>query len=153
MFIGVPVILAGLLAGPTRTATRLRRLMAPYLSDRPDITFGALALLLLLLFAWGPIVATRTLTGIAIVIVLAVFGTEMLRRQTALEFPDAHVAVAPPPPGPPGPAGPTGPAGPVSPGPTTSPAPPSSPSPPPSPDPPDPPPPPDDPGRPGPPLP
>jgi hypothetical protein len=47
--------------------------------------------LLLLLFAWGPIVATKTLTGIAIIIVLAMFGTEMLRRQTAREFPDAHV--------------------------------------------------------------
>jgi hypothetical protein len=106
MFIGVPVILAGLLAGPTTIATRLRRLMAPYLSDRPDITFGALALLLLLLFAWGPIVATRTLTGIAIIIVLAVFGTEMLRRQTAAEFPDAHLAptlVGAPPGAPPSP--------------------------------------------------
>ncbi len=92
VFIGVPVILAGLLAGPTRTATTLRRLMAPYLRDRPDITFGVVALLLLLLFAWGPIVATKTLTGILIIIVLAVFGTEMLRRETALEFPDAHVA-------------------------------------------------------------
>lgn len=91
VFIGIPVILAGLLAGPTRTATRLRHLMAPYLRDRPDITFGAVALLLLLLFAWGPIVATRTLSGIAIIIVLAVFGAEMLRRQTAKEFPDAHV--------------------------------------------------------------
>jgi hypothetical protein len=91
VFIGVPVILAGLLAGPTRSATSLRRLMAPYLRDRPDITFGAVALLLLLLFAWGPIVATKTLTGILIIIVLAVFGTEMLRRQTAQEFPDAHV--------------------------------------------------------------
>jgi hypothetical protein len=92
VFIGVPVILAGLLAGPTRSATTLRRLMAPYLRDRPDITFGALGLLLLLLFAWGPIVATKTLTGILIIIVLAVFGTEMLRRETAREFPDAHVA-------------------------------------------------------------
>jgi len=51
-------------------------------------------LLLLLLFAWGPIVATRTLTGIAIIIVLALFGAEMLRRQTAREFPDAHVTAA-----------------------------------------------------------
>jgi hypothetical protein len=91
VFIGVPVILAGLLAGPTHLATRLRRLMAPYLSDRPDITFGAVALLLLLLFAWGPIVATKTLSGILIIIVLAMFGAEMLRRQTAREFPDAHV--------------------------------------------------------------
>jgi hypothetical protein len=110
VLIGIPIILAGLLAGPTRSATTLRRLIAPYLRDRPDITFGALALLLLLLFAWGPIVATKTLTGILIIIVLAVFGTETLRRQTAQEFPGAHVkhfvaeqaAVEPPsPPAPP----------------------------------------------------
>jgi hypothetical protein len=94
VLIGVPVILAGLLAGPSRSATSLRRLMAPYLRDRADITFGTLALLLLLLFAWGPIVATKTLTGILIIIVLAVFGTEMLRRETAKEFPDAHVKTA-----------------------------------------------------------
>lgn len=103
VFIGVPVILAGLLAGPTRSATTLRRLMAPYLRDRPDITFGLVGLLLLLLFAWGPIVATKTLTGIVIVIVLAVFGTEMLRRETAREFPDAHLAPPATPGGPPSP--------------------------------------------------
>jgi hypothetical protein len=91
VLIGIPLILAGLLAGPTRSATSLRRLMAPYMRDRPDITFGALALLLLLLFAWGPIVATKTLIGIAIIVVLAVFGTEMLRRETAREFPAAHL--------------------------------------------------------------
>jgi hypothetical protein len=93
VLIGIPVILAGLLAGPTNGARSLRRLMAPYLRDRPDIAFGAVALLLLLLFAWGPIVATRTLSGVLIIVVLAVFGTEMLRRQTAQEFPDAHVRV------------------------------------------------------------
>jgi hypothetical protein len=102
VFIGVPIILAGLLAGPTRAATRLRHLMAPYLRDRPDITFGAVALLLLLLFAWGPIVATKTLIGILIIVVLAMFGTEMLRRQTATEFPHARLehALAGPTPGP-----------------------------------------------------
>lgn len=90
VLLGIPLILAGLLVGPTHLATRLRRLMAPYLRDRPDITFGAVALLLLLLFAWGPIVATKTFTGILIIIVLAMFGTEILRRQTAREFPDVH---------------------------------------------------------------
>jgi hypothetical protein len=118
VLIGIPVILAGMLAGPTQSATSLRRLMAPYLRDRPDITFGALALLLLLLFAWGPIVATKTLTGIAIIIVLAVFGTEMLRRETAREFPDAHLThgalvpsgQSPPPPPPPTPKAPERPA-------------------------------------------
>lgn len=92
VFIGVVVVLSAMLAGPTRIATSLRRLTAPYMSDRPDVTFGVLGLLLLLLFAWGPIEATKSLIGILIIIVLAVFGTEMLRRQTALEFPDAHLA-------------------------------------------------------------
>lgn len=92
VFIGVVVVLAAMLAGPTRIATSLRRLMAPYMRDRPDVTFGVLGLLLLLLFAWGPIEATKSLTGILIIIVLAVLGTETLRRQTALEFPDAHLA-------------------------------------------------------------
>jgi hypothetical protein len=92
VLIGVAVILAGILAGPTRVATSVRRLMAPYMRDRPDITFGVMGLLLLLLFAWGPIAATKTLTGIVIILVLAIFGTEMLRRETAEEFPDAHIA-------------------------------------------------------------
>jgi len=90
VLIGIPLILAGLLAGSTHTAIHLRRRMAPYLRDRPDITFGIVAFILLLLFWWGPIVATKTFTGVLIIIVLAVFGTEMLRRQTAKEFPDAH---------------------------------------------------------------
>jgi hypothetical protein len=91
IFIGIVVILAGLLAGPTRMATSARRLIAPYLRDRADITFGTVGLLLLLLFAWGPIPATRTWLGILIIIVLGFFGAEMLRRQTAREFPDAHL--------------------------------------------------------------
>jgi hypothetical protein len=142
VFIGIPVILAGLLAGPTKPAVTLRRRMAPYLRDRPDITFGVMALLLLLLFAWGPIVATKTLTGILIVIVLAVFGTEMLRRQTAKEFPDAHVVrptVGGPPtaPGPPvaskppvDPASSREPDQPTKPSPPAGPSPPTGPSPP-----------------------
>jgi hypothetical protein len=106
VLIGIPLILAGLLAGPTHTAIRLRLLIAPYLRDRPDITFGVVALLLLLLFAWGPIVATKTFTGILIIVVLAVFGTEVLRRQTAKEFPDAHTKAFLEGPGGPGSAGP-----------------------------------------------
>lgn len=91
VIIGIFVILAGMLAGPSRVATSGRRLIAPYLRDRADVTFGAVGLLLLLLFAWGPIPATRTWLGILIIIVLAFYGAEMLRRQTAREFPDAHL--------------------------------------------------------------
>jgi hypothetical protein len=87
ILIGIVIVLAGLLAGPTRVATTLRRLMAPYLRERPDLSYGALALLLLLLFLWGPIVATRTFLGILIITVLGFFGLHVLRRETAREFP------------------------------------------------------------------
>lgn len=92
VFIGVAVVLAGLLGGRSRWATATRRGLAPYLHDRPDITFGVVAVALLILFAWGPIDATQKLTGILLITVLSLFGTQMLRRQTAVEFPDAHLA-------------------------------------------------------------
>ena len=92
IFIGVVVVLAGLLGGRSRWATSTRRTMAPYLRDRPDITFGAVAVALLILFAWGPIDATQKLTGILLITVLSLFGAQMLRRQTAGEFPDAQPA-------------------------------------------------------------
>jgi hypothetical protein len=88
IFAGIVLILAGILAGPTRGATALRRLLAPYLRERPDIAYGAAALLLALFFLWGPIVATRTFTGILIITVLGFFAMYMLRRQTTLEFPN-----------------------------------------------------------------
>jgi hypothetical protein len=97
IFAGIVIILAGILAGPTRAATSLRRLMAPYLRERPDLSYGAGALLLALLFLWGPIVATRTFTGVLIITALAFFGLYVLRRQTALEFPNeqAHFPLWP----------------------------------------------------------
>jgi hypothetical protein len=87
VILGIPLILAGLLAGPYRSAVTLRSMLAPYLREHPDIMFAAVGFLLLLLLAWGPIVATKSLIGIPIIIVLAFFGAEMLRRQTAREFP------------------------------------------------------------------
>lgn len=89
LFIGVVVVLAGLLGGRSRWATATRGALAPYLRDRPDITFGVVGVALLILFAWGPIEATQKLTGILLIVALSLFGAEMLRRQTAAEFPDA----------------------------------------------------------------
>jgi hypothetical protein len=85
---GMVIVLAGIFAGPTRVATSARRFLAPYLRERPDIAYGVALLLLALLFLWGPIVATRTFTGILIITVLGFFGMYMLRRQTVLEFPN-----------------------------------------------------------------
>ncbi|MGA8363498.1 MAG: SHOCT domain-containing protein [Solirubrobacteraceae bacterium] len=92
VFIGVIVVLAGMLGGRSRWATSTRHALAPYLRDRPDITFGVVAVALLILFAWAPIEATQKLIGILLITVLSLFGAQMLRRQTAGEFPDAHYA-------------------------------------------------------------
>jgi hypothetical protein len=92
IFIGVLVVLAGMLGGPSRWARSTRHALAPYLRDRPDISFGVVVVALLILFVWGPIEATQKLSGILLITVLALFGTQMLRRQTASEFPDAPSA-------------------------------------------------------------
>lgn len=92
IFIGVFVALAGLLGGGARWARSTRRALAPYLRDRPDVTFGVVVVALLVLFAWGPIEATQQWIGVLLITVLALFGTQMLRRQTAAEFPDARSA-------------------------------------------------------------
>jgi hypothetical protein len=92
VFIGVFVLLAGLLGGGSRWASSIRHGLAPWLRERPDIAFGVVVVALLLLFAWGPIEATQQIAGILLITVLALFGTQMLRRQTALEFPDAQLA-------------------------------------------------------------
>ena len=89
IFIGVLVVLAGMLGGHSRWARATRRSLAPYLRDHPDVAFGIVVAALLVLFAWDPIEATRTLSGILLFTVLALLGLQMLRRQTAVEFPDA----------------------------------------------------------------
>ena len=44
-----------------------------------------------MIFIWQPIPATGTPIGIVVFMALALLGTEVLRRQTAVEFPDAHM--------------------------------------------------------------
>jgi hypothetical protein len=90
IFIGALVVLAGLIAGHSRPAGAFRRALAPYLRDRPDLVFGATGVALLLFFLWGPIQATHKLVGILLIAVLTLLGVELLRRQTAAEFPAAH---------------------------------------------------------------
>ncbi len=85
IFMGVPLILAALFAGPSRVARDLRRRIAPVLADRPDVAYGAVAVALMLLLWWGPIPATRRVGWMLLFAGLAVFGMAMLRRQTAAE--------------------------------------------------------------------
>lgn len=86
IFVGVPLILAALFAGPSRIATDLRRRLSPYLAERPDLAYGAVAVALMLLLWWGPIPATRRVGWMLFFAFLAFFGMAMLRRQTEEEF-------------------------------------------------------------------
>lgn len=94
IFIGALAVLAGLLAGRSAWATALRRGLAPYLRDRPDLAFGSATVLLLLFFLWGPIEATHRILGGLLIILLTLLGVELLRRQTAAEFPEARYVPA-----------------------------------------------------------
>jgi hypothetical protein len=84
---GLVVVLAAWLAGPTATATSVRREIAPYLRQ-PRIAYGALAVVLVLLFWWDPVVATHRLAPSLLLVVLLAIGVEALRRQVIREFPD-----------------------------------------------------------------
>ena len=78
-------------SGVSRAAT-------PYLR-RPGYAYGGLAVLLVLVFWWDPVIATHRLVPSLLLVAFAVLGTELLRRQVIREFPD-HVT-----PGSPGGAG------------------------------------------------
>jgi len=88
IFVGVPLIAAAWFAGPARLAVRTRRAIAPFLRDHPEATFGIVAGLLLLIFIWNPIPATSRPAGIIVFTALAMFGTAVVRQQTAREFPE-----------------------------------------------------------------
>lgn len=89
IIIGIPVILAAWLAGSTRPAVAFRRTAAPWLRDRPGVTYGVAGTLVLLVVLWGPIPATRMALPVLIMIGLVILGVQALRRQTAEEFPEA----------------------------------------------------------------
>jgi hypothetical protein len=86
----IPLLVAAWLAGPTRVAVAVRRALAPTLRDRPEASYAALAVLLLIVVAWGPIPATQKVVPVVVMSALAASGLHVLRRQTAAEFPYAH---------------------------------------------------------------
>jgi hypothetical protein len=90
ILVGAVLVAAAWFAGPAHMATAGRRVVAPYLRERPGAAFSVTLAVMLLIFIWNPIPATGTPVGIIFFLALALAGTEVLRRQTAVEFPDAH---------------------------------------------------------------
>ena len=88
IFYGVVAVAGALLAGRSRPATAIRRVLAPYARSLP-VTYGALALVVLLVLWWAPTPALRNPITALILIVLLALGTEALRRQMVREHPDA----------------------------------------------------------------
>jgi hypothetical protein len=86
ILIGVVLVVAAWFAGPSRFATPARRWIAPYLADNPVATYAVVIVVMLLIFIWQPIPATGTPLGMIVFLVLALIGTEALRRQTRVEF-------------------------------------------------------------------
>jgi hypothetical protein len=88
--LGILVVIAAWLAGPTRIAVRLRREAAPYVRDQRAAVWGVGFLVFLLLIALAPVAAFGKPLGILILAVLMAIGIELLARQTVREFPDAR---------------------------------------------------------------
>jgi hypothetical protein len=90
IIIGVPLILAGWLAGPARWAIAIRRFLAPRFRERPALAYWITVTLLVLVFIWGPIPATRNPLEMLLFTILALLGAYVLREQIEREFPDAQ---------------------------------------------------------------
>jgi hypothetical protein len=90
---GVFMVLAAVLAGPSRPMTALRRGIAPYYKN-VAVAYGTLVVLFALLLWWAPTPATRNPVLALVLFVLLALATEALRRQIARENPDADMGEA-----------------------------------------------------------
>ena len=91
---GLVGVLGAVLAGPTRLATGLRRRIAPTLNDQPEVAWGAVGGVFLLLVLWGGTHALREWWGILLLGGLLALGVVALRRQTLAEAAAAEAAPA-----------------------------------------------------------
>jgi len=83
---GTAIVTAAWLAGGSRPATAIRRWVAPALREHPVVVYAVVSFGLLVFAATGPTDASR-LIPLLILFGFAYLGVEVLRRQTAREFP------------------------------------------------------------------
>lgn len=89
--LGVIAVFAVWLSGPSTSARATRRKLAPFVV-RPELAYGAAAFFFLLLVLWEPTAQTRRPQFVIAAAILLAVGVEILRRQTAREFPAAATA-------------------------------------------------------------
>lgn len=89
--IGIVALIGVWLSGPSRSGTAFRRDLAPF-AVRPDIAFGTVAVLFLLVLLWGPTAQTHRWPFVLTAALLLALGVEVLRRQILREHPEAQGA-------------------------------------------------------------
>lgn len=87
VFYGIVILIGSWLAAPAGAGRSARRELAPVLASR-GTAYGALALLLLVLFWWSPTPGFERLAPSILIVVLLVAGLEALRHQAIRDFPD-----------------------------------------------------------------
>ena len=92
---GIILILGAWLAGPTKSATTLRRLAAPHVREDPVPAYAVAALVFLALILWAPIAAFGKPLGILLFALLFGVGVALLRRQVLAEFPAEEAPPSP----------------------------------------------------------
>jgi hypothetical protein len=85
---GIVITFAAWIAGPSRPASWCRRTLAPTMRDHAWMIYGAVTLILVIVLLAGPTDAQR-IFPLLILFVFAYVGTEVLRRQTLREYPEA----------------------------------------------------------------
>ncbi len=90
--IGILLVVAAWLVGPTRFAVRFRREAAPYVEENRAAAYAVAGLVFLALIAWAPIPAFGTALGIILFAVLFALGTEFLCRQILREVAERSAA-------------------------------------------------------------
>jgi hypothetical protein len=82
---GAIVIVAAVLAGPSRAGVSVRQRLAPSFREHPGLVYAIVGGLFLLVVAWGPTPAFRQPWSILVFAVLTGLGVEAFRRLTIAE--------------------------------------------------------------------
>jgi hypothetical protein len=95
LMLAVVLLLAAWLSGPATLALRVRAFLRPALAARPEMVHGVVLAVLLALLAIGLVPGIRTAIAALLLVVVAVAGVEMVRRQ-ALRDPVAPASAPTP---------------------------------------------------------